>query len=292
VALALALLAACGVDWLRQRFPYRWLPIALLAFVAADLWYWNIGNNHLAYARASFEDMYGSLADRFQSVTSSTANGGLRRLWAPSDSQSFGPLNSMLDQRLEVTYGYNPLELARYSKYLNIAEKNPRLLDTLAVTAKLNSSTGLFDPNATALPRVSAPRAAIVVHSREEAAAQLASLDPAPNAIVEGSPVPTGSAVARISGHTESEYRIDYQAAGAALLRIAVPYFPGWLASVDGRALPVIPVDLALSGVVVPAGTHRLILRYESTWFRTGAIISAIFWIAIAAWLTLERLAL
>ncbi|MGA2597720.1 MAG: YfhO family protein [Bryobacteraceae bacterium] len=291
-ALALALLAACGVEWLRQRFRYRWLPIALLAFFAGDLWYWNMANNHLAYARASFEDMYGSLAERFQSVTSSTANGGLRRLWAPSDSQSFGPLNSMLDQRLEVTYGYNPLELARYSKYLNIAEKNPRLLDTLAVTAKLDKSTGLFDPNPTALPRVSAPRAAIMVNSREEAAAQLASLDPAANAIVEGSPVPIGPVTARISGYTESEYRIDYQAPGAALLRIAVPYFPGWLACVDGRALPIIPVDLALSGVVVPAGTHQLILRYESTWFRTGAIISAVFWIAIAAWLILERLAL
>jgi len=131
-----------------------------------------------------------------------------------------------------------------------------------------------------------------VVHSPEEAAAKLASLDPAANAIVEGSLVPTGPATARISGYTESEYRIDYQAPGAALLRIAVPYFPGWLASVDGRALPVIPVDRALSGVVVPAGTHRLILRYESRWFQTGAIISAIFWMAIAAWIILERLAL
>ncbi len=94
-----------------------------------------------------------------------------------------------------------------------------------------------------------------------------------------------------ISGYSESEYRIDYQAPGAALLRIAVPYFPGWLAAVDGRALPVIPVDLALSGVVVPAGTHQLVLRYELTRFQTGAIISAIFWIAIAVWLFLKRLA-
>jgi hypothetical protein len=289
VALSLALLAASGVAWLSGRFRYRWLPLALLAFFAVDLWYWNMGNNHLAYARRSFEDSYGYLADRFQSVAASTRNDALRRLWAPFDSPALGPLNEMLDQGIEVTYGYNPLALSRYTMYLDAAAKNPRLLDALAVTAKLNTSTGRFDPNPAALPRVSAPRAAVAAHSRDEAAGKLAGLDPAANAIVEGPPVPTGPVRTTIRGYTESEYDIDFQAPGDALLRIAVPYFPGWRALVDGRALPVFPVDLALSGVVVPAGTHQLVFRYRPTWFRTGALISAIFWIAAALCLFIWR---
>jgi len=289
VALALALLAASGVAWLSRRFRYRWLPLALLAFCAVDLWYWNMGNNHLAYARQSFEDRYLSLANRFQSAAATTNNDALRRVWAPFDSPVFGPLNSMLDQRIEVTWGYNPFALARYTVYLGSAANNPRLLNGLAVTAMLNTSTGRFDPNPLALPRVSAPRAIIVAHSRAESAAGLASLDPATNAIVEGPAVPTGPVETTIRGYTEDEYRIDYRAPGAALLRIAVPYFPGWRALVDGRALLVFPVDLALSGVVVPAGTHQLVFRYQSTWFRTGAVISAIFWIAVGLWLFTSR---
>lgn len=285
IALTLALLAASGAAWLNRRFRYRWLPIALLAFFAADLWYWNMGNNQMAYAHTSFEDRYGALAGRFQSVAAWTENNAPRRLWAPLDFPNFGPLNSMLDQRIEVTYGYNPLALARYSMYLDAAVKNPRLLDALAVTAKLNRATGHFDPNPTPLPRVSAPHAAVAAHSEADAGAKLASLDPAAFAIVEGPPVPTGSVKTTIRGYTESEYRVGYRSASSALLVIAVPYFPGWRALVDGRALSVYPVDLALSGVVVPAGAHQLVFRYQSTWFRIGALISAIFWIGVAFWL-------
>jgi hypothetical protein len=289
VALALAVLAASGVSWLSRRFRYRWLPLALLAFCAVDLWYWNMGNNHLAYARNSFEDRYGSFADRFQSVAASAGNDAPHRLWAPLDSPGFGPLNAMLDQGIEVTYGYNPLALSRYTMYLDAAANNPRLLDALAATAKLNTSTGRFDANPAALPRVSAPSAVVAAHSRDEAFGKLAALDAATNAIVEGPSVPSGPVRTTIRGYTESEYRIDYQAPGVALLRIAVPYFPGWHALVDGRVLPVIPLDLALSGVVVPAGNHQLVFRYQPTWFRTGAIISAIFWIAATLWLFIFR---
>jgi hypothetical protein len=285
VALSLALLAASGVLWLKRRFPDRWLPLTLFAIFMADLWIWNMSDNHLAYARASFEELYGNLQQRFRFVADSTANGGLRRLWAPFDSPGFGQLNAMLDSRIEVTFGYNPLELARYSAYLDAAAQNPRLLDSLAVTAKLNMTTGRFDPNPSALARVTAPLSVVTVGSSAEAAAKLRSLDPAREAVVEGrSIVPGGPVQTRILSYLGSQYAIAYQASGPALIRIAVPYYPGWRAQVDGHSLPVFPVDLALSGVTVPAGSHELLFRYESTWFRTGALISAVSWIGVALW--------
>jgi len=285
VALALALLAASGVSWLIGRFPYRWIPIALAAVFAADLWYWNMGNNALAYARASFEERYGNAQERFRSVAAATDNDPLRRIYAPFNSPSFGPFNAMLDTRMEVTYGYNPLELARYSAYIDAAKSNPRLLDSLAVTTKVDVSNGRLEPNPTAMARVSTPRTLLVAHSQAEAAAKLPSLDPASEAVVEGPAMPQSGAIrVEIRSYTGSEYRFSYQATAPRFLRIAVPYFPGWRAEVDGRALPVYPVDLALSGVTVPAGSHDLVFRYQSNWFRTGALISAVSWIGAVVW--------
>ena len=53
----------------------------------------------------------------------------------------------------------------------------------------------------------------------------------------------------------------------------------------DGRALPVVPVDLALMGVVVPEGSHELVVRYRPTRFAVGAAISAVAWLAVLVWL-------
>jgi uncharacterized membrane protein YfhO len=50
----------------------------------------------------------------------------------------------------------------------------------------------------------------------------------------------------------------------------------------------VVPVDLALMGVTVPAGSHELILSYRSTWFTAGLALSVVGWavaITMLVWL-------
>jgi len=156
------------------------------------------------------------------------------------------------------------------------------------VTAQLNVANGLFVPNPGALPRVYAPESASPARSREEAEARLPSLDPARETVVEGLPgaMPSnGGAHVRIMNYEGGLYRVRYQAERSTLLRVAVPYFPGWRAEVDGRTAPVLPADEALIGVVAPAGDHELVLRYHSTWFFTGAVISLMSWIAVLGWL-------
>jgi hypothetical protein len=185
-------------------------------------------------------------------------------------------LNSSLESRTEVTYGYNPLELSRYSEYLRMAQNNPRLLNGLAVTHKIDAARGALVENPDALPRVwAAPRAAFVT-GPEEARAALGGLDPAQSAIVEAPAQSLASEGARVQvvEYQDDFYRVRYSAPADVLMRIAVPYFPGWGAAVDGRAATVRPVDYALSGVVVPAGNHELTFRYRSFWFLLGGIIS------------------
>ena len=286
-ALGLALLAAAGVQVLRTRFRWPWLTAALLVIVAGDLWYWNMDHNVLAYSRDSFEQRYGNLEDRFRAVAAPFTRGSLQRLWAPFDSPAFGPLNGTLDNRLEATFGYNPLALARYNRYIQAASGNPKLLDNLAVTAKLNAATGTFESNPAALPRISVPETVTLAANQDDAAVRLPALDAAKQAVAEAIPasIPhNGPAQIRITAYDGDSYRASYQAAAPTLLRIAVPYFPGWQAEIDGRPQPIVPVDLALMGVLAPAGSHEFLLRYRSNWFLTGAIISLVSWLAILAW--------
>jgi hypothetical protein len=62
-------------------------------------------------------------------------------------------------------------------------------------------------------------------------------------------------------------------------------FFPGWTASLDGRAIPISLWRGALQSVQVPAGDHSLEFRYRPRMLILGAWISlaSIFLIAIAA---------
>ena len=100
------------------------------------------------------------------------------------------------------------------------------------------------------------------------------------------------------SGSTEiveyqgDEYRIRYQATHQAtsesLLLIAIPYYPGWTAVVDGTEATVMPADEALVGVVVPVGSHELALRFQPKRFRAGVILSGVGVVGITIGLILS----
>jgi hypothetical protein len=289
-ALGLALLAAGGIPVLRARFAAPWIPLVLLAAAGGDLWYWDMQNNRLAYATQSFEELYGLPELRFaRTAAAGITPGALNRLWSPFDSPGFGPLNGALDTRTEVTYGYNPLALSRYSRYMDASAGNSKLLDSLAVTARLDTSRGVFLPNPTVLPRVFAPPTVSAASSPEEAARRLESLDPAQEAIVEGGSAnpQNGPADLQVAHYDTGSYTVRCRAARPVLIRLAVPYFPGWHAEIDGRAAKVVPVDLALMGVFVSEGSHEVVFRYRSNWFVTGALISALSCLALALWLAL-----
>lgn len=51
-------------------------------------------------------------------------------------------------------------------------------------------------------------------------------------------------------------------------------YSPGWEASVDGRAAPVVRVDGVVQGVPVPAGARHVVLSYHAPGLRPGFFIS------------------
>jgi hypothetical protein len=278
VALGLALAAGLGFVFVAERFRKPWLAAAVIAFSLGDLWYWNMSSNPLTYARMSYAERYGNAFDNYQAHIAAARQRPFYRIWSPYATNAFGPLNSALESRTEVTYGYNPLELARYGDYLHASEQNPKLLNGLAVTHKIDVPHGAIVENPDALPRVSVPPSVTFAPNADAAKNLLTTLDPAQSAVIEGPPRPLSPVAARVQivNYEDDFYRIRYSAAGETLLRIAVPYFPGWSALIDGRPADVLPVDYALSGVVVPAGDHELTLRYRSRGFTLGAALSGI----------------
>jgi hypothetical protein len=61
---------------------------------------------------------------------------------------------------------------------------------------------------------------------------------------------------------------------GPSFVAINQTWDPGWHARLDGLATRVVRTDLALSGILVPAGKHTLELTYDDPWLRAGLWLS------------------
>jgi hypothetical protein len=289
VALGLALLAAAGVQTLRTHFPQTAVVAALLVVVCGDLWHANMDSNALAYGRFLFDARYGIQYEQVRDAVAPFAH-GLYRFWSPG---GVGAFNSSLVYPMEVTFGYNPLELSRYDAYLRAAASNEKLLNGLSVTVKLDVS-GHLVANAEALPRATFPGQVRRAANPGEAESAIAKLDPALETIVEGLPrhiAQDHNAVAQVVNYDQGRYRVHYRSQSEGLLRMAIPYFPGWKASADGRDLPVVPADEALLGVVTPAGEHEVDITYHSNWFGIALGVSGTVWLGSLALLMQRRAA-
>jgi hypothetical protein len=73
-----------------------------------------------------------------------------------------------------------------------------------------------------------------------------------------GPPVPEVA----VLGYEDDRIRFAVAAPCAAVLATSELAYPGWRASVDGRAAALGVVNGAFRGLVVPAGEHRIELRY------------------------------
>jgi len=90
-----------------------------------------------------------------------------------------------------------------------------------------------------------------------------------------------------ITNYSGDSYQIRYRASSDSLIRIAVPYYPGWVATVDGSSVPLLVVDEALMGVFVPSGSHSLTLQFQPHWFGIGAGLSVACAVALVLGLVL-----
>jgi hypothetical protein len=123
-------------------------------------------------------------------------------------------------------------------------------------------------------------------------AAPAAGFDPAREALVEAAlpdvaDAPLADAAVELETWSDDAIVLRVRADRTALLVTSEPDFPGWRADVDGAAAPVLRVNAAFRGVVVPAGARTVRLAYRPGTTRIGlavAIVAALVlaWYAVS----------
>jgi hypothetical protein len=241
----------------------------VIALVLVDVLGVNQLLNPLAYARSSFETLYGAALQSFQAQVN-----GVERLYGPPLTE-IGYRNHALQSRVKTTYGYNPLELAGYADYAAAAEANHALIGGFAASHRVVDGPRV-EPIADVLPLAYFARHVVAVADAHEG---LASLDPAEETLVVGAAplveaVPSASVMVLTRG--ESAVTLHYESKTPNLLCVAIPFYPGWRARLNDTELPTLTVDGAFIGVVVPPGEGDIELAYTPRFFAIGATTSGI----------------
>ena len=55
---------------------------------------------------------------------------------------------------------------------------------------------------------------------------------------------------------------IDVDSELGGVLALHETWYPGWIAEIDGKRVPIMRADVLFRGVEVPAGHHRVVFRY------------------------------
>jgi hypothetical protein len=107
--------------------------------------------------------------------------------------------------------------------------------------------------------------------------------DPAEEAVVEAGDGfvanGAGNGTASYAETSPQSAEISVTTSAPGLLVVRNVFDQNWRATVDGRPADVLRTDFVLQGVAVPAGTHRVQLRFIDPGVRLGLLVSAGSWL-------------
>jgi hypothetical protein len=283
-ALGLALLGGAGVALERS---FHWpLPalLALVLFLACDLVLFNSVQNCRTFARDTAEHLYLAPLSAFIAALQATSP-KVERLAAPIFigrlSQSRPP-ESPGDLRLQPARA-DPLRRLHPGRPGQPAPvRRPGRTHWLDGDGSLKPqptlTVGFVRAHPTWLPDPAATRAA------------LDDFDPAAETLALGPPQAAEndpSATVQVTERADDHLALHYRSSTPNLVRLALPMYPGWRATREGNQdLPIVTVDHALIGIVVPPGEGDVRVWYAPRYFWPAAAISA-----LAVLLTLAVLA-
>ncbi len=82
------------------------------------------------------------------------------------------------------------------------------------------------------------------------------------------------STPARLVSKSDTAMMFDVDATAPGRFVFLNTYYPGWQATVDGRAVPIAPANVAFDSIPIPAGSHRVRFSYHPTSVVVGGVIS------------------
>jgi uncharacterized membrane protein YfhO len=106
-----------------------------------------------------------------------------------------------------------------------------------------------------------------------------------PPAGISGLPLTTS---VEITASAVNDVKLRATTPSASVLILSQTYYPGWKAEVDGKRAEVFPVDIALTGIQVPAGLHEIRFDFLPLSFEIGAALTLASALTLLALLRIE----
>ena len=142
--------------------------------------------------------------------------------------------------------------------------------------------------NESALPRAFVPRSVEVEPDRARRLAALANVnfDPRQVAYVEDPAMSVSAAEgeAVILEDTPQQIVVSTKLAQSGLVVLADQWNSGWRAYIGNKSLPILRVDHALRGIIVPAGESTIVFRYQPLSLRLGVGAALLAMLVLIAW--------
>jgi hypothetical protein len=164
-----------------------------------------------------------------------------------------------------------PAETARWQPVYNdgglLIVRNRRAMPRAWLVAEAESVDG-----ETALKRVRGDEGAKEFDPRRTVLLEDAPAEMPP--LPGGTPAPGSEA--RVAEYEPNRIVVETDAPAPSVLVVSEIFYPGWEATVDGRPERIRLADFLLRGVALPAGRHRVEMRYAAPQARVGAGLSAL----------------
>lgn len=154
----------------------------------------------------------------------------------------------------------------------------PNLLRLLNV--KYVISPGQVYVNDDFLPRaIIVPKASFLSSKREILAETLSpDFDPGKIVLIEDEIVREeaydGTYHVEITSWSPNKIELSADLSAPGFLVLSEVWYPAWNAYVDGEDVRVYKADYVLRSVFLPEGHHSIVFKFESDWFKVGALIS------------------
>jgi hypothetical protein len=271
--------------------------IILIALILFDLhvFYWIIQNRDRVQ-RAGGDYLHALLQCRDVAAFLKNQPGLFRVHMAADGPPNIGDLYGV-----QITECWMATELG---DYLAFRSSVPRAFDLLNVRYIVRpGSAGQPGPvyrdagwkvyeNPTACPRAWIVHNAVVETAREQVLMQLQKpgFDPLETAVV-GAPLEVELQARPVDAQDRVEinlYRPDRieltaHAASRGLLVLSEVHYPGWRAYLNGESVKIRQVNGLLRGIVIPAGTNRIEMRYAPRYVYVGAALGLLALACVAA---------
>jgi hypothetical protein len=173
---------------------------------------------------------------------------------------------------------------AHFVRALQLAHEEMFELFGVGVVVDRSGRPPLSESGYSLLQRPLRPRAFVVREARVASdIAALAGLDVHRVALLPSGPLREAESQAelKLARPSPEEMTIDIQSPTAGLLVVAEHFDPGWSARIDGVPAKVEEADFSALGVRLPAGQHRVALRFFPRGLAPGLAIAALLTAAL-----------